>query len=168
MKIAVIAAALVCLGTTYAHAGDHACKTDVEKFCKDIKSGEGRIHDCMKSHEAEISTACKADITQRATHNKEITEACKDDREKLCTGIEPGHGRISACFEDNAAKLSTGCKAKLATRGKHWKEARKACAADIKTNCPGVRGGHGAKLQCIHEHADALSPACKDAIDDVE
>lgn len=37
-----------------------ACKGDVEKLCKDVKPGEGRIRDCLKAHEAEISAGCKA------------------------------------------------------------------------------------------------------------
>ena len=41
-------------------AEDGPCKADMEKFCKDVKPGEGRIVKCMKEHEAELSEACKA------------------------------------------------------------------------------------------------------------
>lgn len=166
MKIFVFAAAMV-LGAGVANAGEHACKADHEKFCKDVKPGEGRIAACMKSHEAELSAACKSNIAERAAHAKELAGACKDDREKLCPGVQPGEGRIAACFEDNAAKLSAGCKAKLATHGKHLKEMRKACEGDLKSKCASVKG-HGAKFQCLQQNIDTVSPECKAELDDVE
>jgi hypothetical protein len=36
------------------------CKEDTEKFCKDIRPGQGRIVACLKSHEAELADACRA------------------------------------------------------------------------------------------------------------
>jgi hypothetical protein len=35
-----------------------ACLPDIEKFCKDIQPGEGRILRCLKKHDREISAAC--------------------------------------------------------------------------------------------------------------
>ena len=34
------------------------CKPDVEKICKDIKPGQGRIVRCLKQHQAELSADC--------------------------------------------------------------------------------------------------------------
>jgi len=34
------------------------CATDVQKFCKDVKPGEGRIIKCLQSHKSELSEAC--------------------------------------------------------------------------------------------------------------
>jgi hypothetical protein len=36
------------------------CAADMQKFCKDVKPGEGRLIACMKAHETELSDACKA------------------------------------------------------------------------------------------------------------
>ena len=41
--------------------GDKAnkpCAADVEKFCKDVKKGEGRVLACLKSHQPDLSQAC--------------------------------------------------------------------------------------------------------------
>jgi len=47
-----------------------ACKADREKFCKDVKMGEGRIMDCMMSHKEELSPACKEMHGKMKGHRK--------------------------------------------------------------------------------------------------
>ena len=47
-------------GHAKMQAAKDACKDDVQKFCKDVKEGGGRIIQCMKAHEAELSAECKA------------------------------------------------------------------------------------------------------------
>jgi len=42
-----------------------ACKADREKFCKDVKPGEGRMRDCIMSHKDELSDGCKAAHKER-------------------------------------------------------------------------------------------------------
>ena len=37
-----------------------ACKEDARKFCKGIKPGRGRVVSCLRSHEQELSDACRA------------------------------------------------------------------------------------------------------------
>jgi len=37
-----------------------ACRADRQKFCGDVKDGEGRVIACMKQHGSELSDACKA------------------------------------------------------------------------------------------------------------
>ena len=45
--------------------------------------------------------------------------ACKADVEKLCSGMQPGGGRIAGCLKQNEAQVSAACKEALAkTRGK--------------------------------------------------
>lgn len=42
-----------------------------------------------------------------------VGKACKADIQTLCSGIQPGGGRIGQCLQQNTDKLSSGCKAKL-------------------------------------------------------
>ncbi|MGD0278075.1 MAG: cysteine rich repeat-containing protein [Smithella sp.] len=35
-----------------------ACKPDAEKYCKDIRSGHGRIARCLKRNQAKLSADC--------------------------------------------------------------------------------------------------------------
>jgi hypothetical protein len=37
-----------------------ACAADYKQFCPDVKLGEGRAAQCLKSHASELSGQCKA------------------------------------------------------------------------------------------------------------
>lgn len=41
-----------------------ACSDDVQKYCKDVKPGRGRIVKCLKEHEKDLSPECKAKLTE--------------------------------------------------------------------------------------------------------
>jgi hypothetical protein len=41
-----------------------ACKDDSAKLCKGMRPGGGRILQCLKQHEGELSPACKAKLNQ--------------------------------------------------------------------------------------------------------
>jgi len=43
-----------------------ACAGDVEKLCKNVQPGGGRIVQCLREHESELSSACKAVVAARA------------------------------------------------------------------------------------------------------
>jgi len=40
------------------------CTDDVQKFCKDVQPGAGRIAKCFKEHEADLSRACKRQMAE--------------------------------------------------------------------------------------------------------
>jgi hypothetical protein len=41
-----------------------ACEADAQKFCKDVKPGQGRIVKCLREHEKDLSPQCKAKMTE--------------------------------------------------------------------------------------------------------
>ena len=49
-------------GKKRAAAARDACKSDVEKWCKSVSPGEGRILNCLKEHQTELSAECKAQV----------------------------------------------------------------------------------------------------------
>ena len=54
-----------------------ACQADVEKLCKKVKMGEGRIKACLEKHASELSTECKANLFDAAM-KKKASEAKKE------------------------------------------------------------------------------------------
>jgi hypothetical protein len=45
-----------------------SCKDDAQKFCKGIQPGGGRIIECLKSHQNELSPACQTTINSGSQH----------------------------------------------------------------------------------------------------
>ncbi len=71
MKAGLIALGCLTLALA-AHADDSppnarkACKADYQKFCSGVSHGGGRILECLKSHQSEISPACQQVIASKA------------------------------------------------------------------------------------------------------
>lgn len=98
--------------------GKGPCAGDVEKFCKGVKPGGGRILRCLKEHDADLSAACKERGEEMKGAVREISAACKGDVEKLCKDVKPGGGRILACLKKQSDQVSDQCKGELAERRK--------------------------------------------------
>ena len=53
-----------------AHELKEACKDDAQKLCKGMKPGGGKILQCLKQHEDELSPSCKAEMDRPKGKNK--------------------------------------------------------------------------------------------------
>ena len=89
------------------------CLKDAEKFCANVKQGEGRIARCLEEHQAELSPVCKKHRIKMKEAFKEAQLACKDDVPKYCGGVQPGEGRVVECLIANKSNLSPKCKKKV-------------------------------------------------------
>jgi Cysteine rich repeat len=54
-------------------------------------------------------------LAQQGSHSR---GACRADAEKLCAGVEHGHGRILNCLAGQKEKLSDECRQMVESRGK--------------------------------------------------
>jgi hypothetical protein len=46
--------------------------------------------------------------------NNSPRAACKADVEKLCSGVQPGHGQVATCLKQNESQVSGACKDAIA------------------------------------------------------
>ncbi len=90
--------------------GKGVCKADIDKFCKGVKPGAGRIWTCLRSNEDRLSEACRARIAQVQEKGKEFRQACQGDVQKFCKEVPPGKGRIVSCLKSHEAELSNPCR----------------------------------------------------------
>ena len=115
LRLFFVTAAILCFASFIASAQEidrkGACRADIEKFCKDVKTGQGRLAQCVKQHEGDLSLACRELIAEGKKKAGEFVNDCKPDAEKFCKGVEPGKGRVLKCLKANEAKLSPVCKA---------------------------------------------------------
>ncbi|KGD92886.1 MULTISPECIES: cysteine rich repeat-containing protein [Rhizobium/Agrobacterium group] len=44
---------------------------------------------------------------------REVRSACEADVRRLCSGIQPGGGKLLQCLQQNASSVSATCTAKL-------------------------------------------------------
>ena len=91
--------------------GKGVCKADIEKFCKDIKPGGGRIWVCLKSNGDRLSQECANHMAVAGDKSREFSQACKYDAEKFCKGVAAGKGIIVSCLKSHQAELSDACAA---------------------------------------------------------
>jgi hypothetical protein len=98
---------------------NRSCMTDIDKFCKGIAPGNGRIAQCLKEHTSELSPDCKANRTELKKKVTEMRENCKIDVDKYCNDINPGAGRIIKCLKAHDSELNPDCKASITRPWKH-------------------------------------------------
>lgn len=113
--VAVLLVVSLMAGAAFAETkGRGPCASEVDKFCKDVERGQGRIRACLKQHEKDLSDSCKQQIAQAVKR----AGPCSDDIQKLCSTVTPGQGAIRTCLKQHAAELSAGCKAQLESGGR--------------------------------------------------
>lgn len=98
--------------------------------------------------------------------------ACAEDKERLCSGVEAGGGKIAECMFAHADQVSWECRGLLEKkraaekRGKDGKAKGEAwpCQADKERLCPDVEWGGGRVVACLTENEAKLSRACRGEI----
>jgi hypothetical protein len=98
------------------------CADDIEKYCKEIKPGGGRIINCLKAHETELSPSCRGKIRELQGIIKDCEQACAGDIAQFCKDVQPGGGRIIKCLRERDKELSPSCSAKLGMIGKRFQK----------------------------------------------
>ena len=99
-----------------------------------------------------------------AADKANLREACSQDVKQLCSGVQPGGGRMMQCLRDHADKVSDGCKQAMQAARAASENIREACGQDVKQLCPDAQPGGGGIRQCLRANADKVSDGCKQAI----
>ena len=92
------------------------CRPDAARLCQATPPGGGRIKECLKAHQPELSPACQQAIGQMQALKESIHPGCRADVGRLCQSVAPGGGRIIACLQSHPAEISPGCKTQLDKR----------------------------------------------------
>ena len=117
MKLAIYATVIAALAVAASPAlkaqdmpgPGKACKSDREKFCPGLKSGNGKLGPCMKEHAAELSPECAAAAEAGKQATKAIRASCKADITKFCADTPKERGAIAKCLESRASELEQAC-----------------------------------------------------------
>jgi len=127
ISIALLVIAVLAVAASNAAAGQdlvqtvtNGCKTEIEKYCKQVKPGEGRILSCLYAYQDKLSGQCEYALYDAAVQLERAVAAlsyvvneCGDDLEKYCSAVRAGEGRLLNCLEKNDKKVSSRCKQAL-------------------------------------------------------
>ncbi|MGA7742147.1 MAG: cysteine rich repeat-containing protein [Polyangia bacterium] len=161
MRSSLVVVALSLFVLPFSARAEDACRPDVERLCKDIPPGGGRIIACLKSHESNLSPACKEKLVAEEAKIEKIKEACQPDADKFCNGIKPGGGRIAACLKSHESELAAACQKLVERVEAAVREVHEACKEDVEKLCQGIQPGGGRILACLKSHEAELSGPCK-------
>ena len=116
------------------HGMHKACGADVEKFCKDVPPGHGRVAVCLNEHPADLQPGCKAVVGKVMEHMNEPMQAhadCAADVQKFCGDVPAGMGRTGFCLGEHSGELSPACKTQVDAMKVRWsKHASQAGAKE--------------------------------------
>ncbi len=118
MKRAIMAVGLgvvlsVACGASLGLAKSEPCRAEMEKFCKDVAAGQGRVLKCLQEHDADLSAECRAYVNTAAQY-----VVCLDDIMRLCPKTQPGGARGMKCLRSHQGELSDECKRELSKSGR--------------------------------------------------
>jgi hypothetical protein len=125
--IVLITLGMMSLFFTNAVAGENlvqtvtdGCKVELEKYCKDVTPGEGRVLACLYAFGDKLSPKCEyalydaaAQLERAVAALSYVANECDADLDKYCSAVAPGEGRLLNCLEKKSKQLTKRCKAAL-------------------------------------------------------
>jgi hypothetical protein len=96
------------------------CSAELNKYCKDIADGEGRLLACLYAHEPNLSDRCGNLVTGALERLgvalgalATVVRVCQGDAQRLCNGMIAGHGSLVGCLSNAKKSVSAQCNATL-------------------------------------------------------
>lgn len=134
LTLSVIALSFLCVAENasaqsvgFAEAVDRlavSCRADIDKFCKKVGLGGGRIQRCLDQNAAGISPGCKGTVNElrnllhtRAQARAAVPKACERDIMRLCSGVQPRDGNLMECFYKARRNVSPQCQKMISDAG---------------------------------------------------
>jgi hypothetical protein len=91
------------------------CGSDIQKLCKGLNLGGGRIADCLQQNAAKVSPSCKGSLSnvfqsirQREQAQASYRQVCQRDMSKSCSGVK-GDGFVLACLVKKEPRVGKEC-----------------------------------------------------------
>ena len=102
---------LVLAGDALAQAANANCRADAAKFCTHVQPGAGRVGQCLKESQWQLSAACREHAEVVSRRMSETLQACRDEALLYCSSAEVDGGGISQCLNRAKGQLSAECSA---------------------------------------------------------
>ena len=113
LAIAVIGLVYLILAASAPAQVRTPCSETIDKFCKDVIPGNGRIMKCLNDHREDQSIACKDWVEDQQKSARDLMAVCPEEIAKLCRATQPDAVSIYYCLLDNYSALLQDCRSKL-------------------------------------------------------
>ncbi|KAK9838535.1 hypothetical protein WJX81_005974 [Elliptochloris bilobata] len=157
-----------------------ACRSDVDKFCKHVEPGEGRVHQCLRDSFSKLTESCRKEelklniIQARDVRLRpKLNKACSEEIAVFCKGVPPGKGRVFKCLQESLGQADFGgaCRAEVEARGQAMQQdyrldfgVAEACEPDVDRLCAAEKGkahGNAEVLRCLVRGYSSLNETCQ-------
>jgi pyruvate/2-oxoglutarate dehydrogenase complex dihydrolipoamide acyltransferase (E2) component len=133
-----------------------SCRNDYMAHCSSVTPGGAAALGCLQQHASSLSAPCQQAVSAIKAPAPAAAKA-KAPPAKAQTAAAPAETAAPATPATTAKPApAQSKKAQLAAVGR-------ACGADYRTHCHGIRPGTGAAADCLKRNAATLSPACQHA-----
>ena len=106
-----------------------ACRTDLQKYCKGVELGGGRLKACLDGHQGLVSAQCQqtraqvyASIARRIAAQRDIGDVCSADIERLCGTSHADAHLVECLLGVTPAAISPQCNQTFTDTG--WRTER--------------------------------------------
>lgn len=89
------------------------CAETIEKSCRDVTPGSGRIAKCLNDHAGDQSIACKEWVADQTRSLKDLNRVCDQEIVRMCGSVPAEGVRIFQCLEENYINLRIDCREKM-------------------------------------------------------
>jgi hypothetical protein len=155
--------AVLIASTSLPAFAEDPCAAAAAHLCSRAK-GEVAVLGCLRSHDKELTPACRAELSALLKIAEEYGKDCEADAKRLCAEVARGEGRLLQCLKDNESFLSQSCQGAFNRVRLERSRLQAGCAGDVGRFCRDVPEGAGRILACLRRHEKELSSDCRDVV----
>jgi hypothetical protein len=101
-----------------------SCGSDIERYCRNVNLGSGRLKNCLATNQARVSAQCKSDyvrvfdgVQKRALARVSVLKICDADARRLCGMVQKGDGQVLECMLTASRGVSPRCSQAITDAG---------------------------------------------------
>ena len=141
-----------------------SCRNDYMAHCSSVTPGGPAALQCLQQHASSLSASCQQAVS---AIKAPAAAKAKAPPAKTETAAAPPKAAAPAETAPPAAPAAPAKAAKAASKKAQLAAVARACGADYRIHCHGIRPGTGAAADCLKRNAATLSAACRHALSGV-
>jgi hypothetical protein len=145
--------------------GMAACRAEFQTICRGLEAGGSRRLTCLEQNRRHLSPACAASVQQRLDQRAErqLLQPAPPAARQAETQAPPPVPVAPATPPATPPAPSSGAPPP-ATADARGATPLRDCRPDMQSLCATVQPGGGARIACLRQNTDRLSPRCAQAL----